>query len=92
MIALGWGAVGPSCVDRAIKRENLVIPDDKYRFDGCNKQGGEDQVVGMEGVDNGNGSAIARPEADAAAATYDKEAANQGTSPGLLPPSIQAAC
>ena len=43
------------------------------------QQGGEDQVVGMEGVDNGNanGSAIARPEADAAAATYDKEAANQ---------------
>ena len=50
-------------------------------LDGCNRVHGEDQVVlvGMEGVDNGNanGSAIARPEADAAAATYDKEAANQ---------------
>ena len=39
------------------------------------QQGGEGQVTGMEGVDNENGSAIARPEADAAAAT--KEAAIQ---------------
>ena len=39
------------------------------------QQGGEGQVTGMEGVDNENGSATARPEADAAAAT--KEAAIQ---------------
>ena len=39
------------------------------------QQGGEGLVTGMEGVDNENGSAIARPEDDAAAAT--KEAAIQ---------------
>ena len=37
------------------------------------QRGGEERVTDMEGVDAENGSAIARPEADAAAAT--KEAA-----------------
>ena len=39
------------------------------------QQGGEERVTGMEGVDVENGSAIARPEADAATAA--KEAAKQ---------------
>ena len=37
--------------------------------------GGEDGVLGMDGMENENGGATARPEADAAAAT--KKAANQ---------------
>ena len=37
--------------------------------------GGEDGVLGMGGMENENGGATARPEADAAAAT--KKAANQ---------------